>query len=82
MLKFINDIKKNRIFKIYNKMRQVYLKKFICNMGKIVEKDDKIICYVDQKSIDKYKIENNPCRLRLYGMEQISEKEKRYYRFF
>ena len=66
MLKFINDIKKNRIFKIYNKMRQVYLKKFICNMGKIVEKDDKIICYVDQKSIDKYKIEN----------------KKRYYRFF
>lgn len=38
MLKFINDIKKNRIFKIYNKMRQVYLKKFICNMGKLLKR--------------------------------------------
>lgn len=59
MRRIIDNIKKKAKLKVYNEARQLYLKKSICNIGKIVEEEDKIICYVDQKSINRYK-GNNP----------------------
>ncbi len=73
MRRIIDNIKKKAKLKVYNEARQLYLKKSICNIGKIVEEEDKIICYVDQKSIDRYKGNNPLYKLRLNGMNQVTE---------
>ena len=73
MGRIIDNIKKKAKLKVYNEARQLYLKKSICNIGKIVEEEDKIICYVDQKSIDRYKGNNPLYKLRLNGMNQVTE---------
>ena len=73
MGKLIDKLKKKSKLKIYNKIRQIYLKKSICNIGKIVEEEDKIICYVDQKYIDRYKGNKPFYKLRLNGMNQVTE---------
>lgn len=62
----------------YNELRQKYLKKFLCNIGRIIEEENRIICYVDQKSLEEYR-GVDPCySLRLNGMtiarEEIAEK--------
>lgn len=73
MGKLIDKIKKKAKLKTYNEARQVYLKKSICNIGRIVEEEDKIICYVDQKSIDNYKEKLSIYKFRLNGMNQVTE---------
>lgn len=73
MGKLIDKLKKKSKLKIYNEIRQIYLKKSICNIGKIVEEEDKIICYVDQKYIDRYKGNKPFYKLRLNGMNQVTE---------
>lgn len=57
----------------YNELRQKYLKKFICNIGRIIEEENRIICYVDQKSLEEYR-GVDPCySLRLNGMTMARE---------
>lgn len=73
MVKIIDSIKKKSKLKIYETARQAYLKKWIPNIGKIVEEEDKIICYVDQKAIDRYKCNKAIYELRLNGMNQVTE---------
>lgn len=46
-MKNTNRIKRYISKKIYDKLRQEYLKYYISNIGRIVEEEDKIICYVD-----------------------------------
>lgn len=58
---------------LYNRARKVYLKKSICNIGRIVEKDDKIICYVEQKLLDSYKGNYPIYKLMLQGMNQVTD---------
>lgn len=76
MGKLIDKLKKKTKLKIYNKIRQIYLKESICNIGRIVEQEDKIICYVDQKYIDRYKGNNPIYDLILTGMNQVTEGRK------
>ena len=76
MRRLIDKLKKKIKLKIYNKARQLYLKKSICNIGKIIEEEDKIICYADQKSIDRYKGNKPLYKLRLNGMNQLTEGTK------
>lgn len=77
-MKNTNRIKRYISKKIYDKLRQEYLKYYISNIGRIVEEEDKIICYVDQKSLEKYKGNNPIYELKLYGMNQVTDgiKEK------
>ena len=77
-MKKVNGIKRYISKKIYDKLRQEYLKYYISNIGRIVEEEDKIICYVDQKSLEKYKGNNPIYELKLYGMNQVTDgiKEK------
>lgn len=72
MGKIIDKIKEKAKLKIYNEARQSYLKKSICNIGKIVEEENKIICYVNQKTIDRYKRVKPIYELRLNGMNQVT----------
>lgn len=79
MKKLINNLKKKTKLKIYHELRKFYLKDTICNIGQIIENEDKIICYVNQKSIDKYK-DNKPIyKLILHGMEQLPEHLRKNY---
>lgn len=59
--------------RIYNTACKIYLREAICNIGKIVEYDDKIVCYVEQKSIDKYVSNNSSYRFRLNGINQTND---------
>ena len=72
-MKNTNRIKRYISKKIYDKLRQEYLKYYISNIGRIVEEEDKIICYVDQKSLEKYKGNNPIYELKLYGMNQVTD---------
>lgn len=72
MGKIIDSIRKKSKLKVYETARQAYLKKWIPNIGKIVEEEDKIICYVDQKSVDKFK-KNGSYNLSLYGLSDVPE---------
>lgn len=74
----LEQIKEGIRLRKYNELRQKYLKKFICNIGRIIEEENRIICYVDQKSLEEYR-GVDPCySLRLNGMtiarEEIAEK--------
>ena len=77
-MKKVNGIKRYISKKSYEKLRQEYLKSSITNIGRIVEEKDRIICYVDQKSLEKYKGNNPIYELKLYGMNQVTDgiKEK------
>ncbi len=68
-----NRIKRYISKKIYEKLRQEYLKSSITNIGRIVEEKDRIICYVDQKSLEKYKGNKPIYELKLYGMNQVTD---------
>lgn len=69
----VDKINKKIKMEIYNKARKAYLKKSICNIGRIVEKDDKIICYVEQKAIDRYKGNKPFYELKLNGINQVTD---------
>ena len=62
---------------IYNKARKMYLKQSICNIGKIVEEEDKIICYVEQKKLDRYKGKHRVHALMLNGMNTVNEESRK-----
>lgn len=55
MIDLINKVKTEDILSNYAKVRQLYINKFISNIGEIVEKEDKFICYINQKNIDRHK---------------------------
>jgi len=76
MENIIYNIKKKAKLKAYEIARQSYLKNSICNIGKIVEEDDKIICYVNQKAVDRYKGNKPIYELRLDGMYQVTDSSK------
>lgn len=73
MANIFDKIKDKTKRKLYNEARKVYLKKSICNIGRIVETDDKIICYVEQEALDKYKGNNPIYDLMLRGMNVVTE---------
>lgn len=66
---YVNQVERAKLL-IYNMLRKIYLKKSICNIGKIVEKEDKIICYVNQKSLDKYNGKKIYYKLSLNGIKR------------
>lgn len=76
MKKIVDKIRKKIGLRLYNKARQIYLKNSICNIGKIVEEKDKIICYADQKNVNRYKENRATYRLTLNGINQTNEKIK------
>jgi hypothetical protein len=53
MGKIRDYIKKKIELKLFNLVRQDYLERFVGNLGKIVEEDDKIVIYATQKLVDK-----------------------------
>ena len=73
MANIIDKIKDKTKRKIYNEARNTYLKKQICNIGRIVETDDKIICYVEQEALDKYKGNSPIYDLMLRGMNVVTD---------
>lgn len=73
MANIVNKIKNKAKNKIYNELRSAYLRKSICNIGRIVETDDKIICYVEQEALDKYKEKRPIYDLMLRGMNVVTE---------
>lgn len=74
---------KNFIDKItYNKMRKKYLNKCICNIGDIVEEEDKIICYVKQDLLDKQIRKNLTLGLSLNGINTANEDLKKIADYF
>lgn len=75
MTNIIDKIKNKAALKLYNEARSMYLKKSICNIGRIVETDDKIICYVEQDALDKYKGNKPIYGINLKGMNQGVDKE-------
>jgi len=50
-------LKKKTDSKIYNFLRQYYIKDMIGNIGTIIEDDDKFICQVEQKKLERNKKE-------------------------
>lgn len=75
MANIVNKIKNKAKKKVYKEARSAYLKKTICNIGRIVETKDKIICYVEQETLDKYKGNKPFYGIHLKGMNQGVEKE-------
>lgn len=73
MTNIVNKIKNKVKNKIYNEARNAYLRKSICNIGRIVETDDKIICYVEQEALDKYKEKRPIYDLSLRGMNVVTD---------
>jgi len=73
MTNIINKIKNKVKNKIYNEARNAYLRQSICNIGRIVETDDKIICYVEQEALDKYKGNKPIYDLMLRGMNAVTD---------
>ena len=73
MANIVNKIKNKAKKKIYNEARKAYLMKSICNIGRIVETDDKIICYVEQEALDKYKEKRPIYDLSLRGMNVVTD---------
>ena len=73
MTNIVNKIKNKAKNKIYNEARSAYLRKSICNIGRIVETDDKIICYVEQEALDKYKGNKPIYDLSLRGMNVVTD---------
>ena len=57
--------------KIRNRLRNNLLKRMICNIGKIVEDNDKIIIYVEQKKMERYKVGRPIYSLSLNGFYNI-----------
>lgn len=68
MKKIIDRLREKLKGNISKTTRQVYLKKSIGNIGRIMEEDDKIICYVDQKALKKYRDNKSIYKLRLNGV--------------
>lgn len=75
MINILNELKKQILSKKYNITRQAYLEKSICNIGKIVEEEDRIVCYVNRTSLDK-KTDRKYCTLMLNGMNDVNDKIK------
>ena len=78
MLKKFEDAFWNCVRKL---VKYDYLKNITNNIGKVVIQDDEIICYVDQKKLDKYKGNKILYELRLngtnrYGYENFVKKMK------
>lgn len=73
MANIVNKIKDKTKKKLYNEARNAYLRKSICNIGRIVETDDKIICYVEQEALDKYKEKKLSYDLMLRGMNVVTD---------
>jgi len=73
MVNIVNKIKNRAKKKIYNEARNAYLRKSICNIGRIVETEDKIICYVEQEALDKYKGNSPSYDLMLRGMNVVTD---------
>lgn len=53
MSTIMENLRKKVIHKVYNIARQDYLEKFVGNLGKIVEDDDKITVYATQRLVNK-----------------------------
>lgn len=53
MSKIMEKLRKKVIHKVYNIARQDYLERFVGNLGKIVEEDDKITVYATQELVNK-----------------------------
>jgi len=50
---------KNIVYKqLYKILRKKFIKEHITQLGKIVEEDDRIVCYVEQKKLDVYRKKN------------------------
>ena len=73
MGKILRKINKRAKLKIYRKARENHLKRFICDIGKITEEEDRIICYVKQKPLNKYKGNEETYNIKLNGMDLITE---------
>lgn len=73
--KIIRKVVNNKHIK--NWIRQGYIKEVISNIGDIVETEDSITCYVDQKKFDKSRRKRNQrYHLQLNGMNTHYEKSK------
>lgn len=72
MGKILSRINKRAKLKVYRKARENYLKRFISDIGKIIEEEDRIICYVKQKPLNKYKENEGTYNLKLNGMDLIT----------
>lgn len=59
--------------KLYEINRNKLLKNAISNVGKIVEEDDRIVCYVDQYVLEKMKNNDSLYKLHLHGFDHNSE---------
>ncbi len=56
--------------KIYNICRNYLKRKFTGNLGKVVEEEDKLVCYVKKKKLKKYKTKYIIC----YGITEKNQK--------
>lgn len=68
-------IKKIVYKQLYKILRKKFIKEKITQLGKIVEEDDRIICYVEQKKFDEYIKKSHT--LRLYGFNCLIESNKK-----
>lgn len=73
MANIVEKIKDKTKKKLYNEARNAYLRKSICNIGRVVETDDRIICYVEQNALDKYKGNKPIYDLMLLGMNVVTD---------
>ena len=73
MGKILSRINKRAKLKVYRKARENHLKRFISDIGKIIEEEDRIICYVKQKPLNKYKENEGTYNLKLNDMDLITE---------
>lgn len=77
MIKSIEKLKESINSRKCNKQRMEYLKSIICDIGTIVEEEEKIICYVEQKKLEEYKGSRTTYNLRLSGLNKVYEESKK-----
>ena len=82
MDKRISKIKEKAKAKLYDIGRKIYLKDSICNIGEIVEEEDKIVCYVTKDALAKYRKGCPVYELTLTGISDVTEKDKEVARKF
>lgn len=73
MTKIVDKMKHKKKKKLYNAARDAYLRESICSIGRIVETDDRIICYVEQEALDKYKGNKPIYDLMLRGINVVTD---------
>lgn len=75
---FFEDLRNKIKMENYNRERESIIRKWVANIGKIVEYDNRIVCYVEQGLLDRYFERKDSSFLDINGMNNVGSDNKKY----